>query len=384
MRHFFASTVTPSRNAFPQSGICVKSQRMSKDLTSRIISMMHGPSAGLEKGAPISPPIVSTAKYKLPGLPDTPYTYGRDINPTVEAAEAALSALEDAPCVAFPSGMAAITAALMVLTKSGDLVLLPSDGYFVTRALMSEIFEPRGVHVDLQPTRAYADMSFEGFDLVWLETPSNPGLDVCDLSACAARLKVAGAKSVVDNTTLTPFLQRPLDEGIDVVVSSDTKALAGHSDVLFGHVASRDEAVISGLKQWRSHSGSIPGPFEAFLVHRGLMSAEVRLQRMCTNADAVQRRLKAELPVLNALKQVKFPGLGFIMGLSFETAEIADRFIETCPVIFPSTSFGGVHTSAERRERWGDPVAAGYVRLSIGCEPEAALVDAVMTSLQSL
>ena len=385
MRHFFASVELNDRNVPFRRPLDVSNPTPMKDpITDRIMAMLHGHSEALPKGAPLSPPIVSTAKYKLPGNPDTPYTYGRDINPTIEATEAALSALEAAPVLAFPSGMAAITAALMVAAQPGDRVLVPGDGYYVTRAVLEEVFVPRGVMVTAIPTRAYDAYDLSPFSLVWIETPSNPLLDVCDIATIVARAKASGAKTVVDNTTLTPLLQQPLEAGADMVVSSDTKAISGHGDVLFGHVATRQPELFDALKLWRVHSGSIPGPFEAFLVHRGMMSLEVRLARMCSNAGAVYAALCARDPDPATLLAVRYPGQGFVMGLTFATAGIADRFIAACPSIFPSTSFGGVHTSAERRARWGDPVPEGYVRLSIGCEPEAALRADILEAVTAL
>lgn len=353
---------------------------MDKQNTARIMAMLHARSGTLENGEPISPPIVTTAKYALAGTPNTPYTYGRDINPTVEAAEAAISALEEAPVVAFPSGMAAITAALMVTAKAGDRVLVPSDGYYVTRVMLEEILSGHDIQFDAIPTKAFAAADLSPYSVVWLETPSNPGLDLCSIRSIAETAKAAGATVVVDNTTLTPLLQRPLDLGADMVVSSDTKAMAGHSDCLFGHVATRDDALFAKVAKWRKVSGSIPDPFAAFLLHRGLMTLDVRLERMCANALAVLDICEAH----SAIEAVKFPGMGFVIGLTFANEAKAERFINDCPAIFASTSFGGVHTSAERRARWGDDVAEGYVRLSVGCEPTQALVQAFEANLAAL
>lgn len=350
---------------------------MNDENNKRIMSMLQAHASGLSKGDPVGVPIVSTAKYLLPGIPDTPYTYGRDINPTVEACESALSALEDAPVVAFPCGMSAITAALMATLKAGDRVLVPSDGYYVTRALLEEVLSGLGVEMTAIPTRAYKTANFDDYVVVWVETPSNPGLEVCDIEAISKRAKAVGALTVVDNTTLTPLLQRPLDIGANMVVSADTKAIAGHSDTLFGHVATRDLDIFEKVKRWRKLSGSIPGPLEAFLTHRGLMTLDIRLERMCANAKVIYDALGAHAPQLNP----KYPGVGFILGLNFENAAAADRFIESCAAILPATSFGGVHTSAERRARWGDDVSEGYVRLSVGCEPTEALKAAIIEAL---
>ena len=350
---------------------------MTDQTEKHVMNMLHAHIKTLSKGDPVAPPIVSAAKYQLPGDPDIAYTYGRDINPTVEACEAALSALEDAPVIGFPCGMAAITAALMVSLKAGQRILVPSDGYYVTRALLDEVLSGLGVKMVAIPTAQYDDADLSGFDVVWIETPSNPGLEICDISAISKRAKAAGALTIVDNTTLTPLLQRPLDLGADTSVSADTKAISGHSDTLFGHMATRNDALFEAAKRWRKLSGSIPGPLEAFLTHRGLMTLEVRLQRMCTNAEALAEELKAIAPNLAP----KYPGIGFIIGLTFETAGAAESFIDRCPAILAATSFGGVHTSAERRARWGDDVAPGYVRLSLGCEPTDALIEAVKDAL---
>lgn len=364
---------------FALSRLCHKPE-MDKRNANRILSMLHARSAQLSNGEPISPPIVTTAKYALAGTPNTPYTYGRDINPTVEAAEAAIAALEEANVVAFPSGMAAITAALMANTKAGDRVLVPSDGYYVTRVLLEDILAGHEITFDAIPTKAYASHDLSPYAIIWCETPSNPGLDLCSIRSVAEAAKATGAMVIVDNTTLTPLLQRPLDLGANMVVSSDTKAMAGHSDCLFGHVATRDEALHAKVLQWRKVSGSIPDPFAAFLLHRGLMTLDVRLERMCANAAALVTRIENH----SAIETLKFPGIGFVIGLTFANEAKAEAFINDCPAIFPSTSFGGVHTSAERRARWGDDVPDGFVRLSVGCEPTDALIDAIEASLAAL
>ncbi len=364
---------------FALSRVCHK-PLMNKDSPDLVMNMIHARSAQLSNGDPISPPIVTTAKYKLSGTPDTPYTYGRDINPTVEAAEAAIRALEQASIVAFPSGMAAITAGLMATAKAGDRILVPSDGYYVTRVMLEEILSGHDIYFDAIPTREFASADLGPYAVIWLETPSNPGLDLCSIRSIAESAHESGGVVVVDNTTLTPLLQRPLDLGADLAVSSDTKAMAGHSDCLFGHVATRDEALFQKVAKWRKVSGSIPDPFAAFLLHRGLMTLELRLQRMCDTAAALVDRLEGH----DAIKALKYPGVGFVIGLTFDDEATAERFIDDCPVIFASTSFGGIHTSAERRARWGDHVPDGFVRLSVGCEPTAPLLASIEATLATL
>jgi cystathionine gamma-lyase len=204
-----------------------------------------------------------------------------------------------------------------------------------------------------------------------------------------------GARVIVDNTTMTPLLQRPLDLGADLVVAADTKAPAGHSDALFGHVAGRDAALMARVADWRRQSGSVPGPFEAYLVHRGLETLEVRLSRMCATAQTIAERL-AQHPSVRGLR---YPGLpddpsyksvggqmtngGFLIGFELADAATAESFLARCPLIEQTTSFGGVHTAAERRARWGDDVADGFIRLSIGVEPVEVLWQSIDATLQS-
>lgn len=354
--------------------------------------LLHQRGGALQPGDSVVPGIWPSAVFHLPGDPsNAPYQYGRFHNPTWEALEDALGVLEQAQTIVFPSGMAAIAAALFANVQAGDRVLLPADGYYTTRALSEQFLKPLGAVIETRPTAQFLDGGFEGFRLILAETPSNPGLDVCDLAAVAARK--AGAIFVVDNTTMTPLGQRPLDLGADVVVCADTKAINGHSDTLMGHVATRDGAVMARLRDWRRFSGSIPGPFEAWLVHRGLETLEVRFARMCATAGVVAERLAQH----RSVRSVRYPGLkgdpahavaarqmtsfGFMISLTLPDAVAAERFIAECPFIQPSTSFGGVRTSAERRARWGDAVPEGFVRLSVGLEPLEPLWRAIEDAL---
>ena len=238
-------------------------------------------------GDPVTPPIVLSGVFFLPGDPAGPYQYARWSNPTWTALEEALSILEDAETVIFPSGMAAVAAVLCSQLKPGDRVLLPSDAYYTSRVLAETYLAPAGVRVVTCPSADYDEQDFTGFRMVWIETPSNPGLDICDIRKAVAKARQAGAMLIADNTMPTPLGQRPLDLGVDVVVSSDTKAINGHSDVVFGHVASRQADLIAAVRDWRKICGAIPGPFESWLVHRGLETLEVRFERMCGNAEAL-------------------------------------------------------------------------------------------------
>jgi cystathionine gamma-lyase len=281
--------------------------------------------------------------------------------------------------------MAAIAAVFYALLKSGDRVLLPADGYYTTRILAERFLAPMGVAFDLVATAALGQKAFDGYRLVMIETPSNPALDLADIAAVSARAKAAGAIVVVDNTMMTPLGQRPLELGADMVVCADTKAVNGHSDVLFGHVAAREATLLDAVRDWRRIAGAIPGPFEAWLVHRGIETLELRFARMCESALELARRLQSH----RAVRAVVYPGLaehpahelarrqmrgfGSIVGVTLAGQEAAERFIGECRFVRAATSFGGVHTSAERRARWGDRVAEGFIRVSVGCEPVQAL-----------
>jgi cystathionine gamma-lyase len=365
------------------------------DNDDRIARALHH--AGVQPtGAPLTPPLVLTTAYVLPGDPAGEYQYARWANPTWGALDAALAALEDAPVVAFPSGMAAIAAVFYGLLKTGDRILLPADGYYTTRILAERFLVPMGVGFDLVATAQLQSSRFDGYRLVLIETPSNPALDVADVRAVSARAKEAGAIVVVDNTMMTPLGQRPLHLGADLVVCSDTKAVNGHSDVLFGHVASREPRFLDPVRDWRRIAGAIPGPFEAWLVHRGIETLELRFARMCDSALELARRLRGH----RSVRAVVYPGLpehpahrlateqmrgfGSVIGVTLADKDAAERFIAACRFIRPATSFGGLHTSAERRARWGDQVAEGFIRLSVGCEPVEPLWRDIEAALAAL
>lgn len=359
--------------------------------------LLHHYGSHLAPGDSVIPPIVPTAVFHLPGTPsDARYQYGRFHNPTWEALEEALSLLEGAETVIFPSGMAAICAALMSSAKSGARLLLPSDGYYTTRALIETQLAGMNFRMETRPTARFLEGGFAGLDVVFVETPSNPGLDVCDLAVVSVEAKKAGAFVIADNTTMTPLGQRPLDLGVDVIVNADTKAINGHSDALLGHVSSRDPAFCNELRSWRRFAGATPGPFEAWQVYRGLETLEVRYERMCHTAE----RLASALEGHPALLDLRYPGLtshpghaiarrqmsrfGSMLTLTLKDGTAAERFIRECPLVQPSTSFGGVRTCAERRDRWGDAVPPGFVRLSVGIEPPEALLEAVLKTLKNL
>lgn len=345
----------------------------------------HGPStrvvrAGLpqpEQGEPFLPGPVFAAPYHLSGDPyAAPASYTRYGNPTWARYEEAVGGLEDAEATLFSSGMAAAAALLLTNLKPGSVLAMDSGCYHGVRALTDTHLEPRGVEVRLAAPAGLARAA-EGADLLWLESPSNPELEVYDLAALAG----LGVTTVVDNTTAGALLQRPLDLGATYTLTSATKQMSGHADLMLGYVTTRDPERAQALRDWRRTAGAIPGPFEVWLAHRSLPTLAIRLERSCDNALAIARLLAAR----DDVQGVRYPGLpgdpghevarrqmsGYGMVVSFDlgSAERAERFLEAAELVTDSTSFGSVHTMAERRARWGgDAVPDGFIRLSAGCE----------------
>ncbi|WP_372447894.1 cystathionine gamma-lyase [Streptomyces smyrnaeus] len=359
--------------------------------------------AGLPAEEPYEPPLpgpVFAAHYHLPGeVEGAPYAYGRDANPTWSRLERALAELEapgdpDAEVIAFSSGMGAISAVLLSQVRPGQTVVLPSDGYNLLAALRERL-EGFGVRVRTAPTSGGAQRAeLDGASLLWLETPSNPGLDVCDIRELADAAHERGALVAVDNTLATPLGQRPLLLGADISVASGTKALTGHGDVLLGYVATRNAQVAAAARAWRKTVGAIPGPMEAWLAHRSLATLDVRTQRQAGNALAVAEALAARPEV----RDVRHPGLpddpahplaarqmsryGCVVSFTLPDQAYANRFLARLRLVSDATSFGGVRSTAERRGRWGgDAVPDGFVRMSVGVEDSADLVTDIRRAL---
>jgi cystathionine gamma-lyase len=322
-------------------------------------------------------------------------SYGRPDSGTRRLLEAAIGELEGGDCLTFASGMAAISAAVLALVRPGQRILLPADGYYKTRAWAVQELVPRGIDVMLAPT-AGPYPSFEGIRLVLLETPANPGLDVCNIAVLASAAHKAGGLVAVDNTTATPLGQRPRDLGADVVVASGTKALSGHSDVMLGYVAAREPALLRAVQAWRDSTGGIPGDFEAWLAHRSLATLDLRLARQTANAEAVALALRAH----PAVERVRWPGLADdpsyvvasrqmtrvpgVLTFTLPGAEDVARFLAAASLVTPATSFGGLHTTADRRAQWGDDTSAGFVRLSCGIEDADDLIRDIVRALDML
>lgn len=348
-------------------------------------------------GQPFLPGPVFAAPYHLDpvaGPAAASDGYGRPDNPTRRALEAAIGELEGGDCLAFASGQAAITAVLMSVLRPGDTVLLPADGYYTVRGFAESTLDGLGVRARYVAT-AGPYPSFDGVRLVLLETPANPGLDVCDLAALSAAARAAGALVAVDNTTATPLGQRPLDLGADISVASGTKALTGHSDLVLGYVATRSAELLARITTWRKQTGAIPGAFDAWLAHRSLATLDLRLARQSANAAAVALALSERSDV----DRVRWPGLAGdasfavasrqmrripgVVSFDLGSAERVARFLTASTLVFAATSFGGLHTSADRRAQWGDDTPEGFLRLSCGIEDAADLVADITAALDA-
>jgi cystathionine gamma-lyase len=331
--------------------------------------------------------------YHLSGDPTGhPQEYGRYGNPTWARWEAALGELERGQAVSFASGMAAVAAVLQPRLRSGDVLLLPEDGYPTVRELATGI---EGLEVRTAPTAELPE-SFDGVSFVWLESPSNPALDLCDIAAACSAAHAAGALVAVDNTLATPLGQRPLELGADFSVSSDSKHATGHSDLILGHVGVRDPALAEELLRWRRLAGAVPGPFETWLAHRSLATLDVRLERQCATALELAT-LFAARPDVTGVRYLGLPDdpfhelaarqmhrFGSVIAFDLGSRQRAEAFLAACTLVADATSFGGAHSSAERRARWkGNDVSEGFIRFSVGCETASDLLADVEQALDA-
>lgn len=352
---------------------------------------------------PALPGPVFAAHYHLPGDAAGPFTYGRDANPTWSRLERAISELEspdaDAETVVFASGMGAIAAVLLSQLRQGDTAVLPSDGYQLLPAL-GERLRSFGIRVHTAPTAGDAQLAAldDTTGLLWLETPSNPGLDVCDIRRLAEAAHARGALVAVDNTLATPIGQRPLDLGADFSVASGTKALTGHGDVLLGYVTCRDPRLAAAVRGWRKTVGAVPGPMEAWLAHRSLATLPLRVDQQARTALALAGALR-DRPEVTGLRHPGLPDdpahrvaagqmrggrFGCVVSFTLPGKEHAQRFLAALHLVDDATSFGGVRSTAERRGRWGgDAVAEGFIRFSVGAEDPDDLIADVLRALDA-
>ncbi|MEO6713831.1 MAG: PLP-dependent aspartate aminotransferase family protein [Mycobacteriales bacterium] len=342
------------------------------------VAVSAGRPAG--KGAPLTPPLTLNSTYRAGGEGTS---YGRVGNSTWSAFEDAMGALEGGHALAFASGIAAF-AAIVETLPVGSAVVVPRSAYTSTRLLLSDL-QTRGRvearEVDITDTAATIDALTDA-SLLWIETPTNPLLEIADIRALAAAARERSVLSAVDNTFATPVLQRPLELGADVVMHSATKYVGGHSDLLLGVAVTRDAALRDTLHQRRTLHGGIPGAMESWLALRGLRTLPLRMERAQSNAQALAARLQEHAGV----QRVRYPGLtddpGYALAaaqmlgpgamLSFELADAdaADAVTARLALVVDATSLGGVETTIDRRHKWpGDEhVPPGLLRLSVGIE----------------
>ncbi len=360
-----------------------------------------GQEADPTTGATITP-IYQTSTYTQAGLGEHKgYEYSRTGNPTRTALESCLASLENARFgLAFGSGMAAESAVLSVL-RPGDHLIAGDDLYGGTYRIFERVLRPMGIVFDYVPARdtsAYAAAIRPETKLIWVETPTNPLLTIVDIAAIARVAHEKGVKLVVDNTFATPYAQRPLDLGADIVLHSTTKYINGHSDVVGGAVLTNDEELYTPIKFYQNAAGGVPSPFDSWLVLRGVKTLAVRMRQHCENAMRVAQFLEGHplvrtvyYPGLashpdHALAERQMSAFGGMVSFDFQgTRDDVDTFVRHLRIFALAESLGGVESlcchpasmthgsiPAEERERRG--VTETLLRLSVGIEDGADLI----------
>ncbi len=353
----------------------------------------------------------STFEQEAPGVHQG-FDYSRTNNPTRARLEAVLAELEGVKHAAvFASGLAAENAVLQAYLKPGDEIIIPLDVYGGTWRILSRVFEPAGCvvrQIDVSEEEALAAALTSRTRLVWIESPTNPRLLVCDIAAICRSAHAAGALVVVDNTFATPIFQHPFELGADIVVHSVTKYLAGHSDLIQGAVLARDPAVFEPVKFLQNATGAVPSPFDCWLTLRGLQTLELRMQRHADNAEAIAEALTRHA----AVRRVYFPGLADHPGhqiargqmsrfggmVSFELEGNVDDvvgFVSNRRFFTLGESLGSVkslichpalmtHASIPADARAALGLSDTLIRLSPGCENARDLVNDLIAGLESL
>lgn len=330
-----------------------------------------------EPDAPFNHPISAASTYVAGGT----HGYGRYGNVAWSALEQTAGALDGGTAISFASGMAAVQAILSLLPPGGRLVL--AENCYLGVPAVAQTLVDRGLAtvttVAVSDTEAVVRAAADA-DLVWLESPTNPLMEVADLAAIGEALRDLPARLVVDSTFASPLRQRPLALGADVVLHSATKLMSGHSDALLGLAVANDPEVLDVLNTHRRLGGAVPGALETYLVLRGLRTLPLRLDR----AEQTARDLADRLAGHPRVDRVRYPGSGSVLSIDLADAETADRLVDGTRLWVNATSLGGVESTFERRRRWqGESVAVpeGLVRLSVGIEHPDDLWDDLVRGL---
>ena len=352
----------------------------------------------------IMTPIYQTSTYvqTAPGQ-HKGYEYARSQNPTRKALEDALAIIENGKYgLAFSSGVAA-TDAVIKLLSPGDEVIAANDMYGGTYRLFTKVFEKFGIkfiYVDTTNLASVESAISSHTKLLWIETPTNPLMNISDISAIAIIAKKAGALLCVDNTFASPYLQNPLDQGADIVMHSATKYLGGHSDVIQGALIMNDSSIKDQLYFIQKSCGAVPGPMDCFLVLRGIKTLHVRMQRHCENGAAIAHYLRTHPKVEKvywpgfednvgyaiAKKQMRDFGGMISFTLKDQSIEAANKVLSSTKLFSLAESLGGVeslinhpasmtHASIPREERIKNGLADGLMRLSVGIEDASDLIE---------
>jgi cystathionine beta-lyase/cystathionine gamma-synthase len=354
----------------------------------------------------VTVPIYQTSTYVQDAVGEHKgYDYSRVANPTRTALQLCLASLEGAEHgLGFSSGLGAVTS-IMHLLAPGDRVVAVNDVYGGVYRMFSQVYEPKGYEFTWLPASEFGDGLAEHLDertrIVWLETPTNPLLNVIDIQAAAEIAHAAGAMVVVDNTFATPYLQRPLELGADIVLHSTTKYLGGHSDVVGGFAATNDPTIAERLQFLQKSLGAVPGPFDSWLVLRGIKTLALRMRQHCENAHVIALWLSRQVRV----EQVLYPGLpthpghdiaarqmrdfGGMISFLVETEEEAVGLVARTKIFKLAESLGGVESLIEHPARMTHastadaPFAAprNLIRLSVGLESAEDLLADLETAL---
>jgi len=340
--------------------------------------------AGRPDAAPdasLNPPLIISSTYHAGG----PVGYGRYGNESWSALEAAIGELEGGATLSFSSGMAAVSAVFSIL-PIGAPVVASNQGYSGVMGLLNQFHASGRLEVRFVEITNTEEViaAMRGAALVWLESPTNPCLDIADLPALITAAKKLGIGVAVDNTFATPLVQKPLSMGADIVMHSVTKYLSGHSDVVLGSLSTNDEALLKRLEESRRLNGSIPGPFEAWLAVRGIRSFPVRFRAAENNAKNLVTRITQHPKVT----KVRYPGFGAVISFEVDgTAEETQKVCESSLLITHATSLGGIESLWERRRRWAlesPSVPEQLIRLSVGCEHVDDLWEDIQQALTVL